>query len=376
MDKGETMKVGIDLLWIKHKVTGGMESYARNLLMGFQLYSEKDIEFILYFSKDNYESFKEYLSNNKFEYRICNIESVNVGKRILWQNLFFNNICANDNIDILFTPIYSKVLFNKKGIKYITTIHDLQALHFPEYFSKTKNIWLKYAWKRCAHTSHRIIAISKFVKQDIVEKLRENEDKIEVIYNPIIKSKIIIDFSEINTKYNIDEYEYFYTVSSMLPHKNLKTLLFVMSKLVSDKFNLPKKLIISGVGGKSHREINNLIKELGLENNITLTGFVSDEERDCLYKHAKIFLFPSVFEGFGMPPIEALKNGTPVVMTDKTCLKEITKGKALYVEDSFCIEEWIHKIEEAVKVNREIKEFPEYELEKVTNEYINQFKSV
>lgn len=370
------MIIGINLLWIKPNKSGGIESYIRNLLDGLMKYNKDNFKFILFVSKNNCYTFDKYFKCKNLQKSICNVNSLKVAKRIIWENLFLSRKCIKNNVSVLFTPVYSKPVINKKGIKYITTIHDLQALHYPEYFSLFKYLWLKFAWKRCAKTSDKIIAISKFVKNDIIEKLNISDTKIKVIYNPIVKSKVIEDFSTIKNKYNIAENKYFYTVSSMLPHKNLKTLLYVMKEIKEKNLDLPKKLVISGVGGKSENTVKILIKRLGIENSITITGFVSNEERDCLYKNANIFLFPSIFEGFGMPPIESLMSGTPVVTTKCTSIPEVTENKAIYVNDPVDVNDWIQKIWIGINKKQNKELFDRYCLENVSKAYLKEFINI
>jgi len=278
---------------------------------------------------------------------------------------------------LMFIPVYSKPLIRNRGIKYVITIHDLQALHYPEYFSKIKNMWLKFSWKQCAKTADKIIAISNFVKNDIEKQLGVESNKVSVIYNPIIKAERKINFDYVSNKYGIKSKEYFYTVSSLLPHKNLPVLLQMISKTKKNQIDIPSKLLISGVGGKSESEIKKMINELGISENIVLTGFISDEERDVLYENAKAFLFPSIFEGFGMPPIEALMLGTPVVTTKETSIPEVTQNKAIYVNNPFSVDEWIEKIK---NIDSKIIEskivFECYDLEYCTKQYISYFKNI
>lgn len=370
------MIVGIDLLWVKPNKSGGIESYIRNLLDGFLNLYDHDIKYILFVSKDNCKTFDKYFKDTKFQKCLCNVESNKVFKRILWENLFLNNKGKKYNIDIMFMPIYSKPIKKSKQFPYITVIHDLQALHYPQYFSKIKYLWLKYSWKRSVITSNKIIAISSFVKNDIIERLNVNKDKISVIYNPIVKTNKIEKFDVIANKYNIKENDYFYSVSSMLPHKNLDTILKLMKKIKIMGLKLPQKLVISGVGGKSEETVKNMIKEYNIEKNVILTGFVSNEERDCLYKNASTFLFPSIFEGFGMPPIEAMMNGTPVVTTNTTSIPEVTENKALYVNNPFDVDEWLKNIEIAISDSKRVSYFKNYELNNVSKKYIFQFCNV
>ena len=372
------MRIGIDLIWVKVGKNGGAESYIRNLLDGFSKYVDKNkIKFILFLSKDNHESFNKYFKDINFKKVILPIKSEKVFYRIIKENLLLDRYAKKEKIDLMFVPVYSKPLMKNKKIPYIITIHDLQALHYPEHFSKIKNIWLRFAWKRCAKTADRIIAISNYVKKDIEDKLGIDSKKISVIYNPISGLENISDFKKLKEKYNIEENKYYYTVSSLLPHKNLKTLLYVIKKIKEEKYNVPNKLVISGVGGKSEPEIKELINKLDIKNEIILTGFISNEERNSLYKNANIFLFPSIFEGFGMPPIEAMYFGTPVITTKEASLYEVTQRKAYYVNDPFDVNEWVNLIK-MVENNytRKKYHFEEYRLEEVTKKYLDVFHNL
>lgn len=371
------MNIGIDLLWVKPGKSGGIESYIRNLLDGFLMYNRNDYKYILFVSKDNAVTFEKYSSNDAFKLVICNVDSNKIAKRILWENLYLNRKCVDLNVDILFIPVYSKPLINHSKLKYITTIHDIQAMHYPQYFSRKKVLWLKFAWERCCRTSHKIIAISNFVKKDIVNTFKVEEKKVDVIYNPIVKRKIQGDFKTVEEKLNIKSKNYYYTVAQLLPHKNLETLLYVIKEIKDRKIDIPNTLVISGVGGKDEGKLRLIIEKLDLESNVIITGFVSNEERDMLYENASIFLFPSIFEGFGMPPVEAMELGTQVLTTRCSSIPEVTEEKANYVQDPFDVNQWVEGIKYLVKNTSHIKyEFPNYSLENVTAKYLKCFNEV
>lgn len=372
------MKIGIDLLWVKVGKVGGTESYIRNLLDGFYNFAnESKFSFVLFLAKDNHYSFDKYVNKSNFRRVILPVKSEKVYLRIIKENLLLDKYAEKEEVDLMFIPVYSKPLFKSKKIPYIIAIHDLQALHYPEYFSRHKYLWLKFAWKRCAKTSDKIVAISNFVKKDIAEKLDIPLEKISVIYNPITGLEKIAEFEAIKDKYDITKKGYYYTVSSLFPHKNLKTLLYIIKKLKDENSDLPKKLLITGVGGKSKNEIVNLISKLDIEKEVKLTGFISNEERNSLYKNAKIFLFPSIFEGFGMPPIEAMILGTPVITTKLSSIYEVTQGKASYVEDPYNVDEWVELIKYVSDNNNHKTEtFKEYELKNITNQYLNLFREM
>ena len=369
------MRIGINVLWLKHKKVGGIESYLFNLLDGIFNIDDKN-EYILIVSNENKKLFKKYLKNRNVKIEFCNIESDRIIKRILLENFIVDRIAKKKCVNIMFNPVYSKPIFTFSKIPYVTTIHDLQALHYPEYFSKKKEIWLKFAWKNAVNTSAKVIAISDFVRTDILDKFKVDHSKVCTIYNPIKIDEFKNDFNNISKEYNIEEYNYYYSVSSMYKHKNLITLLKVM-KILKDRYpENKKKLVISGISGNLQEEFQAKVKELGIEDRIITTGFISDLQRNILYKNCSLFLFPSIFEGFGMPPIEAMMLGKTVITTNRTSIKEVTMGLATYVDDPFDEYEWITKIIKYDDMKDQDYNIKEYEIEKVALEYINIFKEV
>ncbi|MCM1251798.1 MAG: glycosyltransferase family 4 protein [Clostridium sp.] len=338
-------KIVIDLLWLRPGKVGGTESYIRNLLDGF-LTSEEDFDFTLLVSLDNKDTFQKYEKDNRYHLLVANITSENIAKRILWQNVFQNRLLRRQGFRKCFEPVYCKPWLNG-GIQYTCVIHDLQAFHYPNYHPFHEVAYSRLCWRMDVMNAARIVAISNWVKSDIEEKYHRKD--IEVIYNPIlVKENETVDFGILQKKYQIEQKQFFYTVSQMIPHKNLQTLLGVMERIASEKSGrLPNKLLISGVNGNAAEVLKKQIQEKNLQDVVILTGFVSNKERNCLYQNCHTFLFPSVFEGFGMPPVEAMLFKTQVVTTRCASIPEVTQEKAVYVENPYDIDEWIKKIMEA-----------------------------
>lgn len=361
------MRIGIDLLWVRVGMCGGTESYIRNLLDGFVKFAG-DQEYVLFVAQDNAESFRHYGESACVTLHVCRIDCAVQVKRILWENRYLDKEAVKESVNVMFIPVYSKPSSHGSRIPYVSVIHDLQALHYPQYFSWIKRIFLKASWRKTCRTSHRVIAISNFVKEDIIKHYPCVKGKILTVYNPIISKNSELPASFVEEKYQIRKDAYFYCVSSLLPHKNLTTILRVMKEL-KNRGRLEEKLVLSGVGG-DRQEILAMVQELGIQDMVIFTGFISDEERDCLYENCKLFLFPSVFEGFGMPPVEAMRKGKNVIMTERTCLKEVTEGRAVYVRDPFDVKEWCEKIEETEQKPTVVQRFEQYELENVVKQYV------
>lgn len=368
------MRIGIDLLWVRTGICGGTESFIRNLLDGFKEYDHKN-EYVLFAAEDNADSFAHYEQNSRIRLFRCQVKSCSQPRRILWENLHLDKTAAREKVDVMFIPVYSMPRTHGSGIPYVCTIHDLQALHYPQYFSRIRRLFLRRSWRYSCKAAKKIVTISNYGKEDLIRNYPEAKEKITVIYDAVNTKQSALNFAELAARYGIEADRYYYCVSSMLPHKNLVTILRAMAVIEKGSAN---KLVISGVGNQQEA-FEKMIAEQGLaaiRDRIVLTGFVPDEERDCLYENCKIFLFPSVFEGFGMPPIEAMRKGKRVVMTRKTCLEEVTEGKAVYVDDPTDAKEWACKIKEAEKMPEKSEEFEKYQLSQIVGQYMETLEEV
>ena len=360
-------KIAIDLLWLRPRQVGGTEFYIRNLLDGFRKL-EEPFQFALLVSQDNKDTFTHYTEDVRFTLLESNVVSANIAKRILWQFMCQNRFLRKHGIRKCFIPVYCRPLFNG-GITYINTIHDLQAAHFPEYHPFHEIAYSKLCWWLDVHFSKHIVAISDWVREDIFARYHINPERITTIYNPItVNPNEAAPFKDLHEKYGVCENEYYYTVSQLIPHKNLETIIEVMKQIKERKVDLPCRLLISGVNGESKDRLMKQIQEKDLEHEVTLTGFIDNAERNALYKYSRAFLFPSVFEGFGMPPIEAMLFGTIVITTDRACIPEVTQNKANYVEDPYDVEEWIHVMKSPVNRIQEM-DFEVYDQIKITKQY-------
>lgn len=346
-------KIAIDLLWLRPGKVGGTEFYVRNLLDGFLLMTEP-FDFVLLTSKDNQDTFGKYLLDKRFSKMTVNVESANIKKRIIWQVFQQNLFLRKHHIRYCFSPVYCRPFFNG-GITYYTTIPDIQAYHYPQYHPGYETVYSKLCWLTDKHKNKHTFAISDFVRQDLINVYHFNPNKITTIYIGIdLDISEEVKFECISDKYGIAEKEYFYTICQMIPHKNIITLVKMLSEIKARDIKLPRKLVVSGISGNASDDFLKAIDKYGLQKEIILTGFVSNGEKISLYRHCADFLFPSIFEGFGMPPLEAMMCGATVVTTRCASIPEVTQEKANYVSNPFDINDWIDRISNAVNRDDEI----------------------
>ena len=361
------LTIAIDLLWLRSRQVGGTEFYIRNLLDGF-LQLKEPFRLFLLVSQDNRESLEHYAEDERITLLETKVVSANIAGRILWQFFCQNRFLRKHGIHKCFIPVYCRPLFNG-GITYVNVIHDLQAAHYPQYHPFHEIAYSKLCWWLDTHFSKHIVAISDWVKEDIMTRYHVKTEKITTIYNPItVDRKDVASFAKLAEKYRIQEKNFYYTVAQLIPHKNLDTIIEVMGQIKRRDLDLPHKLLISGVNGESRKKLEQQIRDRGLEQEVLLTGFVENAERNALYQYSRAFLFPSVFEGFGMPPVEAMLFGTIVIATDKTCIPEVTQGKANYVKNPYDVEEWIQVMSNPVDRIEEM-DFEVYDQMRLTRKY-------
>ncbi len=223
----------------------------------------------------------------------------------------------------------------------VAVIHDLLYKHMPELVSWRKRMWLdavqRYALRHC----DAVVAISETVRQDLLQSFGQQwADKIHAIWNPIAFERLDGPLEQTVTGGR----PYLLGVAVDRPFKNLSTLIHAFHRL-RDSFP-DHCLVLAGElrsrrpKGKIHAKrvaanmpsTVDVVSQLGLDDHVRITGFVSDEELGALYRGADAFVMPSLFEGFGMPPVEALALGTPTIVSDIPVLREVTLGLARYVD--------------------------------------------
>lgn len=246
--------------------------------------------------------------------------------RFLWNQLIYT-IRAKD-FDLSYSPTTHGSFLLKNQI---ITIHDLLPLFFPEQ-NRLQYYYYKYFLPKIIKNSKAVITVSQSTKNDIMKYLNYPQEKIHVIYNGYNKSIFSPKLKEknyIKDKYNIKEY--ILTIGAAYPHKNIERLIISYSHLpcyIKDKH----QLIIVGGRGKYSRKLNLLIKEKGLEKYILLLEYVFFKDLPYLYSEAKILVYPSLYEGFGLPTLEAMACGCPVIVSNSSSLTEVCGDAALYID--------------------------------------------
>ncbi len=218
--------------------------------------------------------------------------------------------------------------------KVVTAIHDLSYEHLPETFTRLARARMQLTIRRTAKNSAHIVTCSEYSRQDLIATYDLAPEKVTMI--PLAAASIykqVTDADEIirmREKYDLSG-DFILGVGSIQPRKNLVRLIEAYSALVKRRDDVPP-LVLVGKNAWLFEETINAVKENGVRDRVRFTGFVPEEDLPALYTAALCFVYPSFFEGFGLPPLEAMHCGTPVITGDRTSLPEVVGDAALLVD--------------------------------------------
>lgn len=285
------------------------------------------------------KEFNEWLSWVKSSLPKTNNYTINVIKqRRLWTQWGLARALQKKKVDVLFVPAHTLPIFRPKKIKTVVTIHDLGYEYLPQYHQFPHSLWLTYFTEYAAHNADRVIAVSEATKEDIIEKFSVPQMKIQIVHEGFVpqqnsnqKNKI-----QILNKYGIENVPFLLCVGTVQPRKNLERLIEAFAQILKSekesKIAADTQLVLAGKKGWMSDAIYSAPARFGVENNVKFLGYVPDEDVHDLLTSSKGLLFPSLFEGFGLPIIEAQSAGVPVLTSDKKPMTEVAGNAALYVD--------------------------------------------
>jgi glycosyltransferase involved in cell wall biosynthesis len=233
----------------------------------------------------------------------------------------------------------------------VVSVHDLSFEHLPQTFTWRSRKQLRLTVRRSARSAAQVIALSDYGRQDIIEKYRLDPAMVTAIplaasdrFEPVQAAE---ELQRVRQTYGIDS-DYVLSVGAIQPRKNLNRLVAAYSRLRrgNPKGKLPK-LVLVGKCAWLYDETLKAIKELELSDSVIVTGYVPEADLPALYSGAICFVYPSYFEGLGLPPLEAMQCGTPVIVGDRTSLPEVVGAAGLLV-DPFDIDALAAAIEKVI----------------------------
>ncbi|MBD3328639.1 glycosyltransferase [Candidatus Peregrinibacteria bacterium] len=319
------MKIGIDCRMYSTRFTG-IGRYVFELTSHlFKL--DKKNEYVLFFNDPEFQ---------KFEPPNSRVKKVLVDARhysLKEQTTFLKKINA-EKLDLMHFTHFNAPIFYKKPS--IVTIHDLTLSYFPGKKMRALPYRLAYqlVLRNAVNNASKVIAVSQNTKQDLLKLLKAKPDKIEVIYEAVdahFKQLPTDVVKKICEKHNILGPYLLYT-GVWRGHKNLKNLIQAFA-ILKKEYGYIGNLVITGRADPLYaKEIYTFARKLDIMDDIIFTGMVSEEDLVALYNGAEAYVFPSLYEGFGLPPLEAMACGTPVVASKTSCIPEVCGDNALFFD--------------------------------------------
>jgi glycosyltransferase involved in cell wall biosynthesis len=231
---------------------------------------------------------------------------------------------ATQNADILHTPIL--IVPPKKRAPLVVTVFDLTFVSFPQHHLRSTRVLLGSGLRRAVQTADLFLAISENTKRDLVRLTGVAPERVCV--TPLAADPLFRPSCDtgVPARLGIDR-PYALYVGTLEPRKNVTALLQAFAQL-EDKETL---LVLAGAKGWMYEQIFSLVTQLGLESRVKMLGYVENDDLPALYTEAQVFVYPSLFEGFGLPVLEAMQCGTPVITTNVSSLPEVAGEAAILV---------------------------------------------
>jgi glycosyltransferase involved in cell wall biosynthesis len=314
------MKIGVNALYLLPGAVGGTEIYLRQLLRAIARV-DRENEYLVF---TNRETGLDLVPDSpRFRYCPQPVAASHRPSRILYEQFRLPSILKRERVDVLFNPGFTAPCFT--SIPMVTVFHDLQHVRHSEYFKRIDlPFWRLLLWQS-AKRSRSLIAVSEATRKDILEYYADVPPERVVT----VRHGVEEEFFQIER--HIDEGSpYLLSVSTLHPHKNIERLLRVFKRL--SKLQPTLRLILAGMRGFHTERIEGLIRRSELSNAVTITGWIPREQLYRLYAEAKAFVYPSTFEGFGMPVLEAMAAQVPVACSAIPALKEIAGDAALFFD--------------------------------------------
>ncbi len=288
-------------------------------------------------------------------------------KRILWEQTILPHLTRKWNLDLMFYPDHTSSLWSS-AIAQAIVIHDLAPYAMPKTFSMLRRTYKKHVISRSVRISNIILSDSYATKAEAVRHFPDIEKKIHVVHlgieNSIDRTTDQKLLSEIKKCYKLQP-PFILFIGTLEARKNILRLIkaFVQGRKI---YGWIHTLVLVGSPGYGYQEIKKMIVEENVENYVTITGYIKDCELSGFYSLADIFIYPSLYEGFGFPPLEAMKCGCPVIVSNSTSLPEVVGEAGLYIDpyDENSISEKINcLIQDAKLKNNLIKKGKEHSLQ-------------
>lgn len=314
------MRIGVNLQSLRPGAIGGMEVYVRNLLQRMPIL-DHSITWVLFCTDYNIETFAPQPRVEKVELTALEFSVLDADR------------LSSYRLDAWFCPLLV-IEPAEPGIPSVVTIPDMQHTAYPEYLPAEILAWRQEHYGRSANTAERVLTLSLHAKKSIVEHLGVEAEKVIAVHlgadEVFAQEQTQADIDRCLAKYPVKE-PYFYFPANTWPHKNHRALFEALALLRAQRGDCPNVLLTGSDVNAVEAEKTELVR-LGIDDKVHFLGYVPREDMPQLYHHALGLVFPSQFEGFGIPLVEAMCCECPIISSSATSLPEVGGDAVVYAD--------------------------------------------
>ena len=329
-------RVGVTLLWLVPGEVGGSEEYTVRLLSALADLGSDEVEVILYVNRLFSSAHPEIVS--RFTTVVAPISGSSRVLRVLVESTW---LALRSRIDrCVLVHHAGGTMPAIRSVPGVLTLHDLQPLANPERFGLVKGSYIRFIAPRSLRRAQFVVCLSRFVANDAMDRVGVPVERIRIVPCGVADPGAAFDrerLRELLKGFDLEDRPFIIYPAITYPHKNHTTLVAAFARIV--KQNDDVRLVFTGGAGSSDSVVQSTIEAYGLDSKVIRTGRVAESDLDLLYRTATLMAFPSLYEGFGLPLLEAMSRGCPIVASDAGSLPEVA-GDAAELVDPIDVEGW------------------------------------
>jgi alpha-1,3-rhamnosyl/mannosyltransferase len=329
-------RIGVNLLWLVPGEVGGSEEYTVGLLRALHSFDADDLEVVLYVNRRFARTYSDICS--MFRSVVAPIEGTSRPLRVFVESTWLARRSRRDRLDALHHA--GGTMPPVRTVPGILTLHDLQPITHPERFGPLKRLYIRLLAPRSLRAAIRVVCLASFTAGDAVSIAGVDPQRVVFVpsgIDPILATPSPGQISEVLATFDLRPNSFVLYPAITYEHKNHRTLIEAFARVHRTSPHL--RLVLTGGAGPVEAAVRTQIDRLKLSNSVVRTGRVHADQLDVLYRTAAVMAFPSSYEGFGLPLLEAMARRCAVVASEVGGLIEVGDDAVCFV-DPFAVDEW------------------------------------
>lgn len=329
-------RIGVNLLWLVPGEVGGSEEYTVRLLRAVARQRPDDLDIVLYVNRSFVGAHPDLCA--AFPTRVAPVSGASRPARVLAESTWLAWRTWRDTCEVVHHAGGTMPIV--RTAPGIVTLHDLQPLSNPERFGPIKRRWLAWAAPRSLRAAGAVICLADFTGDDAVERAGVDRTRVRIVPCGVDDPGVAVDEllrQRVLARFDLVDRSFVLYPAITYPHKNHETLVAAFAALVADRPGL--RLVLTGGASSAEAVVQATIGAYGLADRVVRTGRIPEPELDVLYRSATVMAFPSRYEGFGLPVLEAMARGCPVVASDVGGVP-LVAGDAAVLVDPLDVSGW------------------------------------